>query len=108
MSGTMYLDSQGLPEGIENAISRGLENLPDYTPLFRAAYVFELQEVEKRMEALGDVIEVDQDSTDVVQALEALWRRRLELTGLLWPSSVSNPDAPMPALPSCGMRRVPS
>jgi hypothetical protein len=86
MGDPIYIDTQGIESSVYNAL---VESLPDLNPLIRAAYVFELQEVEKRLDALGklDAIRTPgEESKASKEAMEALWQRRNELLGLLWPS----------------------
>lgn len=79
--------------GMHNALNEAL------TPLFRAAYVFELQEVEKRVIALQRGLAIaDKDRRpDYERQLEALWARRNELLGLLWPALDVDPAEKPPS-----------
>lgn len=91
MGDSVYIDTQGIESAIHNAL---VDNLPDLTPLCRAAYVFELQEVEKRLDALVELDAIrspGEESKASKDTMEVLWRRRNELLGLLWPAI--DPDA---------------
>lgn len=84
----VYIDSQAIEQGIYNGL---VESLPDISPLHRAAWVIELQEVEKRLEALGHRFENrhfggDTEGQEIGAAIEALRGRRRELIGVLWPA----------------------
>lgn len=89
MGDPIYIDTQGIENSVYNAI---VESMPDLTPLVRAAYVFELNAVEKRLEPFGGHTAIQhEDETFLVReadsaaVVDALWRRRQELRGLLWP-----------------------
>ena len=93
----VYIDTQGIESAINNAL---VDNLPDFTPLARAAYLFELDGVEKRLRIFGaDVAMAREDETMFSVAprndalARTLWRRRKELLGLLWPVVDVKPEA---------------
>lgn len=89
MGDPIYIDTQGIESAIHNAL---VDNLPNFTPLTRAAYVFELEAVEKRLRAFGATVAMAHEdetlfsvSPDNETLARTLWRRRGELLGLLWP-----------------------
>lgn len=91
-------DRADIEAGVQSAL---VEALPDLTPLFRAAWVFELQEVEKRVLALqraGAIASGDQESEKYQRQLGPLWARRNELLSVLWPS-LDPPAEPGPKAP---------
>lgn len=82
-------DGADIEYGVVNALA---DQLPDLTPLYRAAYVFELESVERRLVVFGATQAlVHEDETLFAMAPEneimarTLWRRRGELLGVLWP-----------------------
>ena len=107
MGDTVYIDSQSVEHGVYNGI---VTAMPDLEPLVRAAYVFELQEVEKRLEALSHMhpLRGDSEQPASTAAMEALWRRRNELLGRLWPhEETADPSAPVPPDLDHGARQRP-
>lgn len=107
MCDTVYLDTQGIENSVYNGI---VQSMPDLEPLVRAAYVFELQEVEKRLEALSHMhpLRSDAEQPGSTAAMEALWRRRNELLGRLWPhEGTADPSAPAPPDLDHGVRQRP-
>lgn len=82
MGDTIYVDPQSVEQGIYNALAT-----LDLSPLHRAAWVLELQEVERQLTALSRLhpLRDDADAQASERAMSDLWKRRGELLGLLWP-----------------------